>query len=181
MTRAAPGGHVDETPSGEADPILITGVGRRLGLHLTRTFLDRGQPVIGTYRRERDELDTLRQRGARLHRCDLDDPDAIDALVHAVSSATPRLRALIHNASDWAPDAGAQSAAAVMRRMMQIHVAAPYQLNLALAPLLEASRAPHADIIHIGDYVSGRGSRKHIALLPAPELRAGQGRRRGDA
>jgi dihydromonapterin reductase/dihydrofolate reductase len=29
--------------------------------------------------------------------------------------------------------------------------------------LLLACREPHADIIHIGDYVSSRGSRKHIA------------------
>jgi dihydromonapterin reductase/dihydrofolate reductase len=47
--------------------------------------------------------------------------------------------------------------------MMQVHVSAPYQLNLALAPLLKASSSNQADIIHMGDYVSGRGSKKHIA------------------
>ena len=29
-------------------PVLITGVGRRAGLHLAETFLQRGQPVIGS-------------------------------------------------------------------------------------------------------------------------------------
>ena len=48
-----------------------------------------------------------------------------------------------------------------MQRMMDVHVTAPYRLNLALAPLLQA--AGSADIIHLGDYVSGRGSKKHIA------------------
>ncbi len=46
---------------------------------------------------------------------------------------------------------------------MKVHVSAPYRINLALEPLLRASSHPHADIIHIGDYVSNRGSRKHIA------------------
>ena len=50
-----------------------------------------------------------------------------------------------------------------MRRMMAVHVPAPYRLNLELAPLLEAWEPGPADIIHMGDYVSGRGSRKHIA------------------
>ena len=45
--------------------------------------------------------------------------------------------------------------------MMDVHVTAPYRINLALEPQLKAGSP--ADIIHIGDYVSGRGSRKHIA------------------
>jgi hypothetical protein len=45
--------------------------------------------------------------------------------------------------------------------MMAVHVAAPYRINLGLADLLKAG-AP-SDIIHLGDYVSGRGSKKHIA------------------
>ena len=47
--------------------------------------------------------------------------------------------------------------------MMQVHVNAPYQLNLSLTPLLQQTSADHADIVHVGDYVSTRGSRKHIA------------------
>ena len=47
--------------------------------------------------------------------------------------------------------------------MMRVHVTAPYTINLALAPLLNACSAEYADIIHLGDYVSARGSKKHIA------------------
>ena len=47
--------------------------------------------------------------------------------------------------------------------MMRIHANVPYQLNHELAPLLQACRHAHADIIHIGDYVGSRGSSKHIA------------------
>jgi dihydromonapterin reductase/dihydrofolate reductase len=146
----------------QSDPILITGVGRRAGLHLARTFLARGRAVIGTYRSERPELDELRDAGADLQRCDFYDQQDVERLAQSIAESYPALRAVIHNASDWLPDEGEIPVAEVMRLMMQVHVSAPYQLNLALAPLLEAA-ADTADIIHIGDYVSARGSRKHIA------------------
>ena len=145
------------------EPILVTGVGKRLGLHLARNFLGRGVPVVGTFRRDRSGLEQLRTKGAELHQCDFQRQEDIDALVDSVRGRHDRLRAVIHNASDWLPDDHALPVGEIMSRMMNVHVNAPFQLNLALAPLLEASDSPHADIIHIGDYVSSRGSRKHIA------------------
>ena len=143
------------------DPVLITGVGQRIGLHLARTFLERGRPVIGTYRTPRATLEDLAARGAELHRCDFYEPGQVEELIGAVLATHSRLRAVIHNASDWLPDGAALPAEEVMRRMMAVHVSVPYRLNLALAPLLKAGSP--SDIIHFGDYVSGRGSRKHIA------------------
>lgn len=145
------------------EPILITGVARRVGLHLAQTFLERGQPVIGTYRTERPALEALEKAGAELYACDFYEERQVAALVQSLSSAHSRLRAIIHNASDWIPECSGMPAAEVIRRMMQVHVHAPYLLNLSLSPLLQACTAPHADIIHVGDYVSTRGSRKHIA------------------
>ncbi len=145
------------------DAILITGVGRRVGLHLARHFLGQGIPVIGTFRSERPELDQLRAAGAELYYCDFYDESQIGLLINSIKSKYTQLRAIIHNASDWLPDRGSLPAGEVMLRMMQVHVSAPYQINLALAPLLQACNGDHADIIHIGDYVSGRGSTKHIA------------------
>jgi dihydromonapterin reductase/dihydrofolate reductase len=146
-----------------ARPILITGVGRRVGLHLARTFLKRGLRVIGTFRSDRPSLAELERAGADLLRCDFYSEDGVGTLIQAVQNTCPNLRAIIHNASDWLPDDGELAPALVMQRMLQVHVSAPYQLNLALAPLLEAGGGEPADVIHIGDYVSGRGSRKHIA------------------
>lgn len=143
-------------------PVLITGVGRRAGLHLAETFIQRGQPVIGTFRTERPSLAALRESGADLLRCDFNDESDIQALVRSVCDRYTGLRAIVHNASEWLPDDGDLPPAEVMNRMMQVHVSAPYQLNLALSPLLAAGEGA-ADIIHVGDYVSGRGSRKHIA------------------
>ena len=145
------------------EPVLITGVGQRAGLYLASSFLSRGWPVIGTYRSERSGLGELRELGAELHRCDFYDQGDIRHLIAELRDNHTALRALIHNASDWLPDAGDIPTAEVMRLMMDVHVGAPYQLNLALTPLLEACSGQWADIIHIGDYVSGRGSRKHIA------------------
>ncbi len=146
-----------------AEPILITGVGKRLGLQLALNYLDRGIPVIGTYRSERPGLRELEARGAALCRCDFGDESQPQALIEWVTKRHTRLRALIHNASDWLPDDGALEGGEIARRMMQVHVVVPYQLNLAFTPLLEASHSRYADIIHVGDYVSSRGSKKHIA------------------
>ncbi len=32
------------------DPTLLTGVGKRAGFHLAKTLLQRGMPLIGTFR-----------------------------------------------------------------------------------------------------------------------------------
>ena len=143
--------------------ILITGVGQRVGLHLARTFLARGVPVIGTYRSERPALEELRSLGAELHFCDFYDETGISSLAGSINDGHESLRAIIHNASDWMPDNAGAGPEKVMQQMMQVHVSAPYQINLALAPLLCAHEGKAADIIHVGDYVSGRGSKKHIA------------------
>ncbi len=146
-----------------AAPILITGVGKRAGLHLAQTFLGRGQPVIGTFRSDRPALASLREAGATLLRCDFSNDQELQELPALIGAETSRLRAIIHNASDWVAEGGEVAPATVFQRMMRVHAEAPYLLNLALTPLLEAQAPAAADIIHLGDYVSSRGSRKHIA------------------
>ena len=145
------------------DPILITGVGKRLGLLLARTFLGRGIPVIGTFRTERNSLDALKAEGAELHVCDFLDEPQIDLLIQAIVNRHSGLRAIIHNSSDWLSDSAGPPHGEILQRMMQVHVSAPYRINLGLAPLLQAASTAQADIIHVGDYVSSRGSTKHIA------------------
>ena len=143
------------------NPILITGVGQRVGLRLARTFVGRGQPVIGTYRSHRDTIDELAALGVELRCCDFYDEAQVQALIDDVAAQHAGLRAIIHNASDWLPDKADYPPAEILRRMMAVHVAAPYRINLGLADLLEAG-AP-SDIVHIGDYVSECGSKKHVA------------------
>lgn len=146
-----------------SEPIFITGVGRRAGLHLARVFLKRGIPVIGTYRNEYEILSELRDKGAELWQCDFNDELQLKKLTDAICSNYSSLRAIIHNASEWIADDADIPPAEVMSRMINVHVSTPYQLNLAMSTLLQDSSHPYSDIIHIGDYISSRGSKKHIA------------------
>jgi dihydromonapterin reductase/dihydrofolate reductase len=143
-------------------PVLITGVGQRVGLSLAWHFLKLGHPVIGTYRTERNSIEELRVAGAELHCCNFYEEQQVTSLIKHVQARHAVLRAIIHNASEWLPDSGEYDPAETLRRMMMVHVTTPYRLNLALQDRLEAS-PDAADIIHLGDYVSARGSRKHIA------------------
>jgi dihydromonapterin reductase/dihydrofolate reductase len=147
----------------KSEPVLITGVGRRIGLHIAHNFLARGIPVIGTYRTERESLLALEQSGADLQQCDFSSDTELQKLCNSIHANHKSLRAVIHNASEWLTEDADLPAAEIMSRMIKIHVSTPYQLNLALAPLLQTSSHPHTDIIHIGDYNSSRGSKKHIA------------------
>jgi dihydromonapterin reductase/dihydrofolate reductase len=149
--------------------ILITGVGKRIGYALAKYYLAQGHHVIGTYRTHYDSIEQLGKLGASLHSCDLTDPASIDGLITHINEHHARVDTIIHNASDWLPDKNGLSPADTMMRMMQIHVSAPYQINLALAPLLISAAKSNDDsigasnIIHITDYVAEKGSKKHIA------------------
>ncbi len=145
------------------EPVLITGVGKRLGLHLANTFLERDIPVIGTYRTFRDSLAELEDKGAHLIQCDFYDAKQVDELITVTGNDYSGIRALIHNASDWLPDDAELSPSEILQRMMQVHVQVPYQLNQALTPSLMNSHSEFTDIIHVGDFVSSKGSKKHIA------------------
>lgn len=145
------------------DAMVVTGVGQRVGLHLAQTFLQRGLPVIGTYRSERPALAELARQGADLVACDFTRPGDIDDLLAHVTTHYASLRAVIHNASDWLAEGHGTPAQQVMQTMLDVHVMAPYRINLALADLLQVGAGACSDIIHLGDYVSARGSRKHIA------------------
>ncbi|MAS82452.1 MAG: dihydromonapterin reductase [Legionellales bacterium] len=153
------------------EPILITGVGKRLGQYLANNFLDRGISVIGTYRNETESLLQLKKKDATLLKCDLYNDADIESLIENVTRNCGGIRAIIHNASDWLSDSAELASLKIIKRMMQVHVNAPYLLNFGLAPLLMNTQHSHADIIHIGDYVSSCGSKKHVAYAAS---KAGQ-------
>eukprot|EP01031_Cornospumella_fuschlensis_P000455 gene455-571_t len=86
--------------SPSAAPILITGASQRVGLHCAERLLDDGQPVIISYRTERDGVHRLRERGACVIAADFSDEAGILAFIERLKAATPHLRAIVHNASD---------------------------------------------------------------------------------
>lgn len=145
-------------------PILITGIGKRLGLAMAEYFLSRQIPVVGTYRTSYPVLDHLREQGADLYHCDFYEQRSVDQFIETVQQCYPRLRALIHNASDWLSESGSVSPMEIMQKMMQVHVNVPYQMNRSFQPLLAAGGGQQmTDIIHFTDYVADKGSKKHIA------------------
>lgn len=144
-------------------PVLITGVGKRLGYALAKDMLSQGFEVIGTYRSHRAEVDELQELGATLYACDFYQQDGLDHLIETIKSEHNSLRAIIHNASDWLPDGAGESSSQVFAKMIQVHASAPYQINLALHDLLLNDSEASQDIIHISDYVAETGSKKHIA------------------
>ncbi|WP_374440904.1 dihydromonapterin reductase [Pseudomonas panipatensis] len=141
-------------------PILITGASQRVGLHCALRLLDAGQPLIVSYRREREGLAPLRERGAICLPADFADEAGILAFIEQVKDHTDSLRAIIHNASDWISEAPGHEAEA-FRQLFSVHMLAPYLINLHCAPLLERSQP--ADIIHISDDVARKGSARRIA------------------
>src|SRR5690606_41750987 len=112
----------------EQIPILITGAGQRIGLHCAERLLDDGHPVIISYRRERDAISKLRERGATALHAEFDDEASIMAFIESLRAHTGSLRAIIHNASVWRPDTPGQEAEA-FRQLLHVHMLAPYLIN----------------------------------------------------
>lgn len=141
-------------------PILITGASQRIGLHCAQRLLDEGERLIVSFRRERPGLDLLRERGVLTLHADFSDEAGILAFIEALKGHTACLRAIVHNASDWLDEAPGEEAQA-FQRLFSVHMLAPYLINLHCAELLE--RSTPADIVHISDDVTRKGSARHIA------------------
>lgn len=141
-------------------PVLITGASQRIGLHCAERLLGEGQPVIITYRSERPGVERLKALGAVAIQADFSSQDSVMTFIAQLKGQTPSLRAIVHNASEWLAETEGDEAE-VFQRMFNVHMLAPYLINLHCADLLQ--RSEQADIIHIGDDVTRKGSSKHIA------------------
>ncbi|WP_437881104.1 dihydromonapterin reductase [Pseudomonas sp. LRF_L74] len=141
-------------------PILITGAGQRVGLHCANRLLDEGQAVIISYRSERPGVQQLRERGVTAIAADFSSETGILAFIDTLKAHTDRLRAVVHNASDWLSETPGHEAA-VFQQMVSVHMLAPYLINLHCAELLQ--RSTPADIVHISDDVTRSGSAKRPA------------------
>ncbi|HEX4547670.1 dihydromonapterin reductase [Pseudomonas sp.] len=140
-------------------PILITGAGQRVGLHCAQRLIEDGHRVIFTYRSERPGVQALRDLGAIGVFADFSSEAAILVFIEELKTHTDRLRAIVHNASEWLAETPGNEAEA-FSRMLNVHMLAPYLINLHCADLLR--RSTPADIIHISDDVTRKGSSKHI-------------------
>ena len=131
-------------------PILLTGASQRVGLALAQALAQAGHSVISASRSRPPAHPNIQHFEADL--CQAADREA---LIDHLQRTCTRLRAVIHNASLWLDDSPGN-----LDTMFRLHVEAPYHLNLALGELLK--NAGKADIIHICDETSSRGSKSHI-------------------
>ena len=173
------------------DTLLITGAAQRIGLFCALALQQQGYQVIISYRTRHAAVAELEAAGVICLQADLTDLTSLCSLIDDVKRHTPKLRAIIHNASDWQKDlplamdgtvtlAQLQQDAAIFDAMSHIHARAAYLLNRALLPLLQAYVSQSddsqrhadippkmADIIHLTDFVATVGSEKHQAYAAA--------------
>jgi dihydromonapterin reductase/dihydrofolate reductase len=138
-------------------PILITGASQRIGLHCALRLLEQGQPVIATYRTPREGIEQLQAAGAQTLFADFSSEAGILTFIDALKAQAPALRAIVHNASAWLGDDEPDA----LQQLVSVHMLAPYLINLHCAELLQ--HGGPADIVHISDDVTRKGSAKHIA------------------
>ena len=143
-------------------PILITGAGQRIGLALAQHFVQQGQPVIITYRTRHSAVDALDAAGVTCIQADFSCDQSIMAFIAQLQQTTPKLRAIIHNASSWDCEANNHDYAQLFDAMMRIHAKVPYLINQYCAEMLHID-GEITDVIHLTDYVVEKGSPKHLA------------------
>lgn len=147
------------------DAIFISGAGQRIGLYLAQRFLAQGRAVVFTYRTPRAQVDELIAQGAVGIQVDFNQVDAIAQCVQRVREEVGSLRAVIHNASVWLTDEQVAQNPAAFAELWRLHVALPYALNEAFAPLLRASSSPLKDIVTLSDATTAQASERYIAYL----------------
>ena len=141
-------------------PILITGAGQRIGLHCAQRLLADGYAVVFSYRSEKTGVQTLRELGATALFADFSSEAGILDFIERLKLHTDSLRAIVHNASAWLEETPQTETSAFMH-MFSVHMLAPYLINLHCSEMLK--RSSPADIVHISDDVTRKGSSKHIA------------------
>lgn len=146
-----------------ASPILITGGAQRIGRYCAERLVDDGHPVIISYRRERPELETLRQRGVVTLAADFATEAGVLDFIARLQAETGSLRAIVHNASACVPDSLEADAGSHFERLFRVNLQAPYLINLRCRALLEACSEPQRDIVHISDILARQGATDHAA------------------
>ncbi len=134
-------------------PILITAASKRIGLHLTKRFSEKGFPIIAHYRTLTPELEELFSANVIGIQGNMGSTEDIMEVIGKIKKQVSSLRAIIHNASAY-EKTNRKSIPRAMEQFemfFQVHMVAPYLLNEELFPLLKASEDPLGDIVHITD------------------------------
>ena len=136
----------------------------------------RGAPIVEVWRmlqeppqRRRPVFSRGGPLGVRRVHADFGSEAGILAFIDALKAQTSQLRAIVHNASAWIADSAGDEAAA-FQQMVNVHMLAPYLINLHCADLLadfEARQAAAADDDDVALDQMSSGAWAH----PIPPLR----------
>ena len=107
--------------------VLVTGGAKRLGACFCRAFADAGWHVIIHYNHSSSAAEELSQElgSAEIIQCDLADPQAGAAMIHALAKRLPDWRCLINSASVFTADSVTALDPASNATTMQINAASP--------------------------------------------------------
>jgi len=132
--------------------VLITGAGKRIGLHLAQQFIAQGDDVIVHYHQQAEATLALEKQGVLCIHADFCDTASVQKLIEKIHGSTTKLRAIIHNASAFEKTAEQlPQALQQFEQFFRVHMLASYQISTALVPLLQASDTEHSDIVQISD------------------------------
>lgn len=145
-----------QTATDLVQPIaVITGASQRLGLHMTRSLLNKGWRVLVLTRAVQGDLAQLTdQHSEHLTAIEYDalDDSSVGQAIETILRLTPRVDFLLHNASIYEKDTAHQDDfCAFYDALYQIHQKLPARLNHALKSHLQQSERQHGNIIHITD------------------------------
>ena len=141
--------------------ILITGGSAGIGLAFALKFLELGNEVIVTGRRQ-EVLDAVKARHPKLHiiRGDVADPAQVAALATRVKHEFPRLDVLMNNAGIGAPKNLKQPTANLVSEMaeMDVNVGGVIRMTSALIDILTANKGSVLNVSSV------------LAFAPVPAL-----------
>lgn len=132
--------------------VLVTGTSRRVGLHLAKRLHQDGYAVLAHYRSQTEGVQELQQLGIETVAADFDSREHILDFVARLRRDYQGFRAVIHNASSFAPtDEDLAQAAQQYEQFFYVHMMAPFLINQGLQDRLQGDDEQPADIIHITD------------------------------
>ncbi|RUO21382.1 SDR family NAD(P)-dependent oxidoreductase [Aliidiomarina haloalkalitolerans] len=133
---------------------LITGAGRRLGLHMTRSLLNQGWHVVALTRSRIGELAALAETDVALDvvTCNALNDESVEQTISLIKQRYDHLDFILHNASIYEKDSKhASHLGQFYDDLYKVHMKFPALLNYGLKSLLTNSVRPTANVIHVTD------------------------------
>lgn len=138
-------------------PILITGAGKRVGLHLARQLMKAEYDLVVHYHSHTEAIDEFKEQDIPVIQGDFDRPEGIHDFINRVKDITGDLRGIIHNASMYSNTSPElEKASEQFSNFFHVHMMAPYLINEGLLDRLEGTKSSPADIIALTDMYVNR-------------------------